>query len=179
MMVAAGPFSSKDNAEYEPLQALLDHCSQRPPDVLVLLGPFVDADHPHIQAGTLQDAFADLFAAKVRWVLECGCIFGCRPSTCASLHTARVLCRSLCCSGAVCSSLVLPFYCHLGMHNCMHVSSSALLVACIFCSSPNPCWHAYASVQPHNRSKQFCTSLLEHCMRCIRLLCLCLSFMDI
>ena len=65
MVVAAGPFSSKDNAEYEPLQALLEHCSQQPPDVLVLLGAFVDADHPHIQAGTLQESYADLFAAQV------------------------------------------------------------------------------------------------------------------
>ena len=64
-MVAAGPFCSKDSAVYDPLQALLDQCTQQPPDVLVLLGPFVDVNHPQIQAGTLDSTYEDLFRTQV------------------------------------------------------------------------------------------------------------------
>lgn len=66
IFVASGPFSSKDDVHYEPLQAVLDHCNERPPQVLVLLGPFVDAQHPAVQAGTLHDTFDEIFAAQVR-----------------------------------------------------------------------------------------------------------------
>lgn len=69
MLVAAGPFTSKDDALYEPLQAVLDHCSERPPHVLLLLGPFVDVEHPSIQAGTIQDSFDDIFATQVHALL--------------------------------------------------------------------------------------------------------------
>lgn len=65
VVVATGPFCSKENALYEPLQALLDHCRQRPPDVLVLLGPFVDANHPQVQDGTLAQTFEDTFRSQV------------------------------------------------------------------------------------------------------------------
>lgn len=77
MLVAAGPFTSKDDTLYEPLQAVLDHCSERPPHVLLLLGPFVDVEHPLVQAGTLQDSFDDIFATQVHALLsayvECIC----------------------------------------------------------------------------------------------------------
>ena len=64
---------------YEPLQAVLDHCTERPPHVLLLLGPFVDAEHPLVQAGTLQDSFDDIFATQVHdllntFALLCKCL---------------------------------------------------------------------------------------------------------
>ncbi|KAL3154503.1 hypothetical protein ABBQ32_013965 [Trebouxia sp. C0010 RCD-2024] len=65
IVAAAGPFTSKDDVLFEPLQAVLNHCAERPPHVLLLLGPFVDAEHPLVQAGTLQDSFDDIFAAQV------------------------------------------------------------------------------------------------------------------
>lgn len=65
LVVATGPFCSKENASYEPLQALLDQCRQNAPDVLVLLGPFVDVNHPQVQDGTLPETFADLFRSQV------------------------------------------------------------------------------------------------------------------
>ena len=70
ILVAAGPFTSKDDVLYEPLQAVLDYCSERPPHVLLLLGPFVDAEHPLVQAGTLQDSFDDTFATQVHDLLH-------------------------------------------------------------------------------------------------------------
>lgn len=64
-VVATGPFCSKENALYEPLQALLDHCRQQPPDVLILLGPFIDAQHPQVQDGTLAETFENTFKSQV------------------------------------------------------------------------------------------------------------------
>ena len=76
MLVAAGPFTSKDDALYEPLQAVLDHCSENSPHVLLLLGPFVDAEHPFVQAGTLQDSFDDVFATQVHALLSACTLLG-------------------------------------------------------------------------------------------------------
>ncbi|KAG2447187.1 hypothetical protein HYH02_007930 [Chlamydomonas schloesseri] len=53
MVVAAGPFClSDDLAAYSPLDELLAYCSTSPPDVLMLLGPFVDAEHPGLASGS-------------------------------------------------------------------------------------------------------------------------------
>ena len=64
-MVATGPFCSKEDTLYEPLEALLDQCRQNTPDVLVLLGPFVDVNHPQIQDGTLPESFVSFFRSQV------------------------------------------------------------------------------------------------------------------
>ena len=70
IQVAAGPFTSKDDVLYEPLQAFLDHCNESPPHVLLLLGPFVDAEHPLVQAGMIEDSFDDIFATQVHALLN-------------------------------------------------------------------------------------------------------------
>ncbi|KAA0169375.1 hypothetical protein FNF28_02156 [Cafeteria roenbergensis] len=53
---AAGPYSLASDLEYQPLDDLLIEATQSepPPDVLVLSGPFVDADHPHVRAGRIR-----------------------------------------------------------------------------------------------------------------------------
>ncbi|KAG5177638.1 DNA polymerase alpha/epsilon subunit B-domain-containing protein [Tribonema minus] len=51
VVVAAGPYTTDDNLEYEPLNDLLAHVQETRPDVVVLMGPFVDAEHPLIAAG--------------------------------------------------------------------------------------------------------------------------------
>ena len=66
MVVAAGPYCCKEDALYEPLQALLSHCKTHLPDVLVLMGPFVDVDHPMVQAGTFEASYEETFASEVR-----------------------------------------------------------------------------------------------------------------
>lgn len=37
VMVAAGPFTTEDNLEYAPLQALIDEARRTRPDVLILV----------------------------------------------------------------------------------------------------------------------------------------------
>ena len=49
--------------------------------MLLLLGPFVDAEHPLAQAGTLQDSFDDIFATQVHDLLNIFALL------CECLHT--------------------------------------------------------------------------------------------
>ena len=51
VVVAVGPFTTSDNLEYEPLRALLRNMLDKKPDVLILVGPFVDASHPQLADG--------------------------------------------------------------------------------------------------------------------------------
>ena len=65
MVVAVGPFTLSEDLEYAPLAALLAVCRQRRPDVLVVLGPFVDAEHPLLTQGTVDLTFEDIFESQV------------------------------------------------------------------------------------------------------------------
>ncbi len=65
VVVAAGPFTPTDSLVYEPLKAIIEYCEREKPDALVLLGPFVDQDHPSISDGLLDATFEDVFALKV------------------------------------------------------------------------------------------------------------------
>eukprot|EP00808_Paulinella_micropora_P016433 g57419.t1 len=61
---AAGPFTCSDSLSHSPLFDLLVHVNKLQPDLLLLMGPFVDAQHPELQkeftAVSFQDMFADL-----------------------------------------------------------------------------------------------------------------------
>ncbi len=67
IVVAAGPFTSAEDLEYAPLGALLDYCAQpaHRPDLLLLLGPFVDAEHPLLRGGLAEESFEELYASRV------------------------------------------------------------------------------------------------------------------
>ena len=67
MLVAAGPFSLGDDLQYQPLQSLLELCKKNGPDILLLLGPFVVAEHSQIQHGLVDQAFQDIFEEKVSY----------------------------------------------------------------------------------------------------------------
>lgn len=49
--VAAGPFTTADNLDFEPLQELMKGVLSDQPDVVIMLGPFVDANHPMLRGG--------------------------------------------------------------------------------------------------------------------------------
>ena len=65
MVVAAGPFTPTDSLVYEPLKSIIEYCEREKPDALLLLGPFVDQDHPSISDGMLDATFEDVFSLKV------------------------------------------------------------------------------------------------------------------
>lgn len=51
MMTTAGPYTFHDSLDYEPLHVLLEKVQDNKPDVLILMGPFVDSNHPLIAQG--------------------------------------------------------------------------------------------------------------------------------
>ena len=50
---SSGPYTTADNMDYIPLKDLLTAAKEvsTPPDVLILMGPFVDASHPQVKSG--------------------------------------------------------------------------------------------------------------------------------
>jgi len=61
VLMAAGPYTVSSNLEYEPLQDLLDVVRRDPPDVLVLMGPFVSEDHAIVQNGDMEVTYEEKF----------------------------------------------------------------------------------------------------------------------
>lgn len=96
---AAGPYSLASDLEYQPLDDLLVEATQSepPPDVLVLSGPFVDAEHPHVRAGRMrvhngagelvpvsaQDLF--VFKGEFGWSIASGCVGRSHAAGCVRL----------------------------------------------------------------------------------------------
>ncbi|KAF8421092.1 DNA polymerase alpha subunit B N-terminal-domain-containing protein [Tirmania nivea] len=87
VMIAVGPYTTHDNLDYEPLTELCERARDSKPDVLILLGPFIDIDHPMIAEGdfdldttgddapddpeigaTLEDLFRQRISSKIRIV---------------------------------------------------------------------------------------------------------------
>ncbi|XP_047325252.1 DNA polymerase alpha subunit B [Impatiens glandulifera] len=61
MIIAAGPFTTVDNLLFEPLSELLAYARRKQPQLLILLGPFIDSEHPEIKKGTVNRTFEELF----------------------------------------------------------------------------------------------------------------------
>ncbi|KAL4552225.1 hypothetical protein Ndes2526B_g06451 [Nannochloris sp. 'desiccata'] len=64
-IVAAGPFTISEDLLYEPLAALLEYAATYKPDVLLLAGPFVDAEHAEIRSGLLEESFDQIYESRV------------------------------------------------------------------------------------------------------------------
>lgn len=65
LIIAAGPFTTSDNLLFEPLVELLGYARRKYPQLLILLGPFIDADHPEIKKGTIDRTFDDMFRVEI------------------------------------------------------------------------------------------------------------------
>ena len=80
MLVAAGPFCVVDDLEYDPLEDFVDAVIKKKPDVVVLVGPFVDTNNQMIKTGNinLDDGdgglmpvtFLDLFKYRVTTAIQ-------------------------------------------------------------------------------------------------------------
>lgn len=51
VFIASGPYTTDQNLDFAPLQAFLDNAVEAYADSIVLLGPFLDAEHPLIRSG--------------------------------------------------------------------------------------------------------------------------------
>ena len=67
IVVAAGPFTTRSELSFEPLEELLAAVAQQgaPPTALMLAGPFLDAAHPLVAAGQLETPLQHVFEQEV------------------------------------------------------------------------------------------------------------------
>lgn len=54
LMVSAGPYTSDDNLGFEPLKELCNKASETSADVLIIIGPFLDIEHPLVATGDFE-----------------------------------------------------------------------------------------------------------------------------
>lgn len=64
-VIAAGPFTTTDNMLFEPLKELLAYATRRQPQLLILMGPFVDSEHPEIKKGTVDMSDDEIFSVEI------------------------------------------------------------------------------------------------------------------
>lgn len=65
VIIASGPFTTIDNLLFEPLKELLAYANRKLPQLLILLGPFIDSEHPEIKKGTVDRTFDDIFQFEI------------------------------------------------------------------------------------------------------------------
>jgi len=65
IVIASGPFSTSDSLMYEPLADLIKKLQRDPPDVAVLIGPFVDIKNPEIESGQLNVTYEAFFERTI------------------------------------------------------------------------------------------------------------------
>lgn len=67
---AAGPFTSSGDLEFEALADLLDQCVSSKPDALVLMGPFLGANHSLLKQPPSDKTYTQLFQEKIGDLLD-------------------------------------------------------------------------------------------------------------
>jgi DNA polymerase alpha subunit B len=80
VLIAAGPYTTDQNLDFAPLQTLLNNAAESVADAVILIGPFLDAEHPLIRTGdfdppphtTLPDqaTMTDLFRHHISSLLQ-------------------------------------------------------------------------------------------------------------
>uniref|UniRef100_A0A1B0D046 DNA polymerase alpha subunit B n=1 Tax=Phlebotomus papatasi TaxID=29031 RepID=A0A1B0D046_PHLPP len=70
LLIAAGPFAENNDLVCEPLQDLMMQCKQTRPNVLILIGPFVDINNSCIADGVLAESFDSFFQKLINGVVS-------------------------------------------------------------------------------------------------------------
>ncbi|XP_048732444.1 DNA polymerase alpha subunit B-like [Ostrea edulis] len=65
VLIAAGPFSTSDNLSFEPLSDLVKFIRKDKPDIVILIGPFVDVKNDLIESGKCTSSFDEIFRTKL------------------------------------------------------------------------------------------------------------------
>ncbi|KAI1391250.1 DNA polymerase alpha, subunit B [Hypoxylon trugodes] len=73
IIIGSGPYSADDNLDFEPLHAICSQAADTCADALILMGPFIDVDHPLIATGDFdlpEDATVDPDVATMSTVFK-------------------------------------------------------------------------------------------------------------
>lgn len=70
VFVAAGPFTASNNVHYQPLWDLMEKVASDEPQVLILIGPFLEYTHPEIQDNLIKDTHQELFEKILMRIMD-------------------------------------------------------------------------------------------------------------
>ncbi|XP_071562229.1 DNA polymerase alpha subunit B isoform X2 [Temnothorax nylanderi] len=70
ILIAAGPFTASNNVHYQPLWDLMEKVASDEPQVLILIGPFLEYTHPEIQDNLIKDTHQELFEKILTRIME-------------------------------------------------------------------------------------------------------------
>ncbi|KGB79011.2 DNA polymerase alpha subunit B [Cryptococcus deuterogattii R265] len=65
LMIAAGPYTLNENLLFEPFETLVDKVLEDRPDVFILLGPFIDSQHPIIKSCAVTETPQEIFRKQI------------------------------------------------------------------------------------------------------------------
>lgn len=69
MCIVSGPYTLNDDLTYEPLHNFMAYCKQTKPDLLIMVGPFMDAEHSML-AENLAESFDSFFEKMIVGIME-------------------------------------------------------------------------------------------------------------
>lgn len=70
IFVAAGPFTPSSNIHYQALWDLMERVASDEPQILILIGPFLEYTHPEIQDNVIKDTHQELFEKILMRIME-------------------------------------------------------------------------------------------------------------
>lgn len=70
IVIAAGPFALGDELNYDPLNELIAYCKQHKPDAVIMMGPFLDADHKSVVDCSVKMTFEGYFDKLIQDFME-------------------------------------------------------------------------------------------------------------
>ncbi|XP_004682690.1 PREDICTED: DNA polymerase alpha subunit B [Condylura cristata] len=70
VLTACGPYTTSDSITYDPLIDLIATINRDRPDVCILFGPFLDANHDQVENYLLTSSFEDVFKQCLRTIIE-------------------------------------------------------------------------------------------------------------
>lgn len=70
MCIVSGPFTLRDDLTYEPLHDFMAYCKQHQPDVIIMIGPFLDADHSLLVDCVLAESYDSFFEKMIIGIMD-------------------------------------------------------------------------------------------------------------
>ncbi|CAE6391160.1 unnamed protein product [Rhizoctonia solani] len=64
-VIACGPYTFDSDLDYKPFATLIDNIRTERPQLLILIGPFVDSNHSLVKTGQIDDMPIDIFRHKI------------------------------------------------------------------------------------------------------------------